>query len=185
VRALLLGFLRDRRRGCGNAARVQRSKPDAGGRGSADTRRNLEKGAPMILTRLSLLVTVALALVLTAGASASTPGHASLVIRHQTHGCHSWSLAGGAFKASQSVTLRRGSWLAVTNDDVMPHTLVLTSGPAVRIAQPTLRHMGASLRVTLTRPGVYHFTTKAGEDYMSGIKTIGNDNVLKLTVVVT
>jgi hypothetical protein len=45
--------------------------------------------------------------------------------------------------------------------------------------------MGASLRVTLTRPGVYHFTTKAGEDYMSGIKTVGNDNVLKLTVIVT
>jgi hypothetical protein len=139
----------------------------------------------MIFTRISLLLTVALALVLTAGASASTPGHASLLIRHQTHGCHAWSLAGGAFKASQSVTLRRGSWLAVTNDDVMPHTLVLTSGPALTIARPTLRHMSSSLRVTLTRPGIYRFTTKAGEDYMSGIKTTGNDNVLKLTVIVT
>lgn len=47
--------------------------------------------------------------------------------------------------------------------------------------------MGASLRVTLTRPGVYHFRTKAGEDYpmMAGIKTIGEDNVLRLTVVVS
>ena len=45
--------------------------------------------------------------------------------------------------------------------------------------------MGASLKVTLSRPGVYHFTTKTGADYMAGIKTVGNDNVLRLTVVVS
>ena len=110
---------------------------------------------------------------------------ASLVIRHQMHGCHSWSVNGGPFKASQSITLRRGGSLTVTDNDVMPHTLVLTSGPALRIAHPKLGHMGASLKITLTKPGVYHFTTKAGEDYMAGMKTIGEDNVLKLTVVVS
>ena len=45
--------------------------------------------------------------------------------------------------------------------------------------------MGASLKITLIKPGVYHFTTKAGEDYMAGMKTIGEDNVLRLTVVVS
>jgi hypothetical protein len=47
--------------------------------------------------------------------------------------------------------------------------------------------MGASLKVALTKPGTYHFTTKPGEDYpgMSGMKTTGEDNVLKLTVVVS
>ena len=46
--------------------------------------------------------------------------------------------------------------------------------------------MGASLKVTLTKPGVYHFTTKPGEDYpMAGMKTTGEDNVLKLTVIVS
>ena len=47
--------------------------------------------------------------------------------------------------------------------------------------------MGASLKVTFTQPGVYHFTTKPGEDYpgMNGMKTIGEDNVLRLTVVVS
>ena len=34
------------------------------------------------------------------------------------------------------------------------------------------------------KAGVYTFTTKAGEDYMKGIKTIGEDNVLKLKVTV-
>jgi hypothetical protein len=56
----------------------------------------------------------------------------------------------------------------------------------VRFARPLLGHMGMSTSVTLTRAGVYHFTTKAGEDYPGvTVKTIGEDNVLKLTVVVS
>ncbi|MFN2628949.1 MAG: hypothetical protein ABR569_09985 [Gaiellaceae bacterium] len=46
-------------------------------------------------------------------------------------------------------------------------------------------HMGASLKSTLTQRGVYHFMTKPGEDYTAGMKTIGKDNVLRLTVVVS
>jgi plastocyanin len=141
----------------------------------------------MFLKRTSLILMLAFALGLAGAASAasSASGHASLLIRHQMRGCHSWSVDGGAFKASQSITLHHGGWLAVTNNDVMPHTLVLTSGPSLRIAHAKLGHMGASLKVTLTKPGVYHFTTKPGEDYMAGMKTIGNDNVLKLTVIVS
>jgi plastocyanin len=140
----------------------------------------------MFLKRTSVLLVLAVALGLAGAASAaSSPGHASLLIRHQVRGCHSWSVNGGALKASQSITIRRGGWLAVTNNDVMPHTLVLTSGPSLRIAHPKLGHMGASLKLTLTKAGVYHFTTKAGEDYMAGMKTIGEDNVLRLTVVVS
>jgi plastocyanin len=140
----------------------------------------------MFLKRTSFLIALAVALTLASVApAASTPGHASLQIRHQTRGCHSWSVNGGAFKASHSITLRRGGSLTVTNNDVMPHTLVLTGGPALRILHPKLGHMGASLRLTLTKAGIYHFTTKAGEDYMAGVKTIGEDNVLKLTVVVS
>jgi plastocyanin len=141
----------------------------------------------MFLKRTILILTLAaFGLGLAGAASAiSAPGHASVLIRHQTHGCHSWSVDGGAFKARQAITIRHGGWLAVTNDDVMPHTLVLTSGPSLRIAHAKLGHMGSSLKITFTKSGVYHFTTKAGEDYMAGIKTTGDDNVLKLTVVVS
>jgi hypothetical protein len=48
-----------------------------------------------------------------------------------------------------------------------------------------MARMGASAKVTFTKPGVYKFTTKVGEDYMSGVKTTGEDNVLKLTVTVS
>jgi plastocyanin len=142
----------------------------------------------MFLKRASLVLTLAMTLVLASAASAApTAGHASLLIRHQVHGCHAWSLNGGAFTASHSIKLHRGATLTLTNDDVMPHQLILTSGPALTIAHPTLNHMGTSLRVTLTHPGTYHFTTKPGEDYptMKALKTTGEDNVLKLTVVVS
>jgi plastocyanin len=140
----------------------------------------------MFFKKMSVLFVLALALGLAGAASAaSAQSHASVVIRHQMRGCHSWSINGGPFKASQSITLRRGALLTVTDNDIMSHRLVLTSGPALRIANATLKHMGATLRVTLTKPGVYHFTTKPGEDYMAGMKTIGEDNVLRLTVVVS
>jgi hypothetical protein len=145
----------------------------------------------MFFKRTSLLVALAVALGLAGAASAtstpaaSTLGHATIQIRHELHGCHSWSVNGGAFKASQSIKLRHGGWLTVKNSDVMPHRLVLTSGPALRIAPAMLKHMGATVKITFAKAGVYHFTTKPGEDYMSGVKTIGEDNVLRLTVTVS
>ena len=140
----------------------------------------------MFLKRTSLIIALAVTLGLAGAASAaSAPSHASILIRHETHGCHAWSVNGGAFAASHSLPLQRGGWLTVTNTDVMPHRLVLTSGPALRITNGLLSHMGASVKVTFLKPGVYHFTTKAGEDYMAGVKTIGADNVLRLTVVVS
>jgi plastocyanin len=140
----------------------------------------------MFFKRMPILLALALTLGLAGAASAaSSAGHASLLIRHQVRGCHSWSVNGGAFKPSQSINLRRGGWLTVTDNDIMSHKLVETSGPTLRIAHPTLSHTGATLKVTFLKPGVYHFTTKPGEDYMAGMKTIGEDNVLRLTVVVS
>jgi hypothetical protein len=141
----------------------------------------------MKLKYTSFVLAAALATVIAAGAaSAASTSSASVVIRHQVSGCHTWSVNGGPFRATQTIALKRGSWLTVRNNDVMPHKLVLTSGPALRIAPATLGHMGALVKVTFARSGVYHFVTKPGEDYpaMSGMKTIGEDNVLRLTVTV-
>jgi hypothetical protein len=118
--------------------------------------------------------------------SANTPRQARIEIRHQTRGCHSWALNGGAYRATVSARLPRGGFITVVNDDVMPHKLIQKSGPAVRYGgNRAMKHMGASLKVTFSKPGSYHFITKAGEDYMSGVKTVGEDNVLRLTVKVS
>jgi len=129
---------------------------------------------------------VAVTAVAAATASAATPAAHSIVIRHQMHGCHTWSVDGGAWKASQAVVVRRGAWISIKNTDVMPHQLLKTSGPALQIpARGAMSHMGATVKVTFSQPGTYRFTTRTGEDYMPGMKTIGEDNVLRLTVTVS
>jgi len=135
----------------------------------------------------AFLGTAVIALALAATASAASPaGNSSIMIRHQVRGCHSWSVNNGPYKAAQTLTLKRGSVVTFTNDDVMPHTLVLTKGPALVFAAAKMGHMGAVLKVKFTHAGVYRFTTKAGEDYrgMGEMETIGEDNVLKLVVTV-
>jgi hypothetical protein len=149
---------------------------------------------------ISALAVFATATVAIGAASAAAPGHASIVIRHQTAGCHTWSVDGGAFKARQVVALKRGAWIVVTNNDIMPHTLIKTSGPALRMVNlktpnivglrghfgpGAMAHIGAKVRVTFSAPGVYHLTTKPGEDYMKAPATMGEDNVLRLTVKVS
>ena len=138
-----------------------------------------------------LIIFAGLALVAglaTGGLAATTkaPKSATIMIRHQVRGCHTWSVNGGAYRATQSTSLARGGTIRFMNMDVMPHKLVKTSGPAIRFAgKPNMSHMNASVKVTFSKAGTYKLTTKPGEDYMKGMKTIGEDNVLRLTVKVS
>jgi hypothetical protein len=138
----------------------------------------------------SVLCAAVLAAFVAGIAGAATGGtHASLLIRHQVRGCHTWSANGGPFQANQAISLQQGGWLTVRNNDVMPHKLVLTAGPFAPVfsGRAAMAHMGALVKVTFTHPGTYRFATKAGEDYpsMSGMmKTVGEDKVLRLTVTV-
>ena len=129
----------------------------------------------------------ALALAVAGVLAGSAFGHSpkTVTIRHQMRGCHSWSFAGGAYNASLKVKLDRDTALVFVDNDVMPHKLVLLSGPKVSLTTPSMRHMGAKAVAIFHKAGLYKFTTKPGEDYMKGMKTIGPDNVLRLTVVVS
>jgi hypothetical protein len=148
-------------------------------------------------TITTLAAAIGTVLAAAVASAAAPPSHATLVIRHQVRGCHSWSVDGGAYRASQTLTLRRGGSIVVTDNDVMPHRLIQTAGPAVRFANlatpftgmgmrghaapGAMRYMGAATKVVFTRPGVYRFVTRAGEDYVP-MKTVGEDNVLRLIV---
>jgi hypothetical protein len=136
------------------------------------------------MKRILVLSVAAAGLGLAAGASASPTS--TLVIRHQVHGCHSWSLDGGAYKPTQAFRLARGGSLVIRNNDMMPHTLLKVSGPAFVVTGKVLmNHMGASVKLTFPKAGVYKLTTRAGEDYMAGMKTVGEDNVLRATITVS
>ena len=134
--------------------------------------------------RGAALALAALAALVATSAAAPAGGGATITIRHQMRGCHSWSFNSGPFKASQSVSVKAGTVLRFTNNDVMPHKLVQAAGPKVRLAHPSMIKMASSATVKLTQKGVYRFTTKAGEDYAwaGSMKTVGEDNVLHLTV---
>jgi len=132
------------------------------------------------------LTAVEVAAAFASAGTAKSPTSAKIVIRHQLRGCHSWSANGGAFKVSLSLSLARGGAIMFVDNDVMPHQLVKTAGPAVKfVGNPKLSKIGASAKAVFAKAGTYRFTTKAGEDYMKGVKTIGEDNVLRLTVKVS
>jgi plastocyanin len=123
----------------------------------------------------------------TSAATAQAPRSIKVVIQHQMRGCHAWSVNGGAVAASRSARLATGGSATFTDNDIMPHKLILTRGPAVKfVGNAAMNHMGASVKVVFTKAGTYRFTTKAGEDYKGmAMKTIGEDNVLHLTVTVS
>jgi plastocyanin len=117
-----------------------------------------------------------------AAVTVPAPKTETLVIRHQAAHCHAWSLNGDAFAADQVAKLGVGDSIKVTNNDVMPHQLVELSGPAATITTAAMDTMGATSSVVFSKPGTYVFGTKPGEDYMNGVVTTGNDNVLRMRV---
>jgi hypothetical protein len=151
------------------------------------------------MKRIAATAALGAAVVLAAGcgggASFSPPGPhaagtsgaraASLLIVHANRGCHVWSLNGDASGVRQVARLQHGNGLTVIDRDVMPHRLVEVSGPAAVIHGAAMGHMNARATVVFPRPGVYRFTTRPGEDYTSGITTVGPDNTLRLTVDVS
>jgi plastocyanin len=143
----------------------------------------------IILAGFSLAIPIMVGLATTGSAATRSvvkaPTKATVTIRHQMRGCHTWSVNGNAYRAAQSASLARGGTIMFIDNDVMSHKLIQTRGPAVRYSgNPAMSHMGASVKALFPRAGVYRFKTRAGEDYTSGIKTIGEDNVLRLTVTV-
>ena len=132
--------------------------------------------------KLALTILVALAF---AGSAVAATNNATLTIRHQTHGCHSWSFNGKTWNPTQRITIVRGGVLTVVDNDVMSHKLIQVSGPKATLTTAAMTHMSAKAHVGFPTKGTYVFKTRAGEDYMKGIKTIGEDNVLKLVVTVT
>ena len=120
----------------------------------------------------------------TAASAVAAPPSVQVVIRHQMRGCHAWALNGGAYRPTQRLRTSPGTILTFTDDDVMPHRLVQLSGPRVTIRAANMHTPGATASLQVFAKGTYVFRTRAGEDYMPGMKTIGEDNVLRLVVTV-
>ena len=126
---------------------------------------------------------VVTALVFASFASAHAPQ--TIMIRHQMRHCHTWSFANGPSRASLKISVDQDATIRFVNNDMMPHRLVQVAGPKTIIMKPSMNHIGAVAVLMFPGKGVYTFRTKAGKDYGGmDMKTIGKDNVLRLTVVV-
>jgi hypothetical protein len=140
----------------------------------------------MIRKRTIWFTTLALAALAVLALASAAPARSTttITISHHTKGCHVWSVSSGPLRASLSVAVKAGSMIKFVNNDVMPQKLVQKSGPKLSLAHPGMNKMASTMMVKLTRKGVYRFTTKPGEDYRwaASMKTIGEDNVLRLTV---
>jgi plastocyanin len=110
--------------------------------------------------KICLVIAAVSALVAAAPASAAPP--ATITITHVMRGCHAWDLGRGAMDPTMSITLERGTVVKFVNNDVMPHRLVRTSGPKLRIAHANMNKMAATASARFTRKGVYRFTTIFG-----------------------
>jgi hypothetical protein len=120
-----------------------------------------------------------------APAASKLPTSASATIVHTTVGCHTLDVAGTAGPTPHATLhLATGAVLHVQDNDVMPHRLISVTGPQPQFANPNMTHMGARSTVTFPAAGTYVLQTKAGEDYTTGIKTIGPDNTIRIKVVV-
>lgn len=155
-----------------------------------------------MLRRLVPLASLAmLSAVLALPAPAAAPARsASVVIRHELRGCHTWSLNGGSYRAELAVSLARGGSLRITNNDPMVHKLIPQGGPRALMrtlphdhmksvglhritGRGVMNHMGAALKLTFPTAGVYRFTTEDLGDYFE-LKGEGEHNHLMLRVTV-
>jgi hypothetical protein len=132
-----------------------------------------------------VIATVLVGATAATAAIAGAPANVNVTIRHQTHHCHAWAAGTGNYAAALNLAVARNGTLTITNNDVMPQRLLQKAGPTVRMSgNASMSHPGAKFSMTFSRPGVYRFVTKAGEDYMKGIRTTGEDNVLTMKVTV-
>src|SRR4051794_25437096 len=73
------------------------------------------------MRRFIALLAISAATVIALAATASAAPSANILIRHQLVGCHSWSVNGNAFAASQKLVVHPKTMVSFTNNDVMPH----------------------------------------------------------------
>jgi hypothetical protein len=82
------------------------------------------------------------------------------------------------------LTLRHGTALSVLIQDIDLHQLVQITGPKVAVGGPMMMNHPQVIR--FAKVGIYRFTTKVSPMAgMPDVKTIGPDNVPRLTDRVT
>src|SRR2546428_13215901 len=86
-------------------------------------------------------------------AAATAAGTITITISHEMRGCHAWAINNGSVRPSLAVKVKAGTVLKFVNNDVMPHKLVQTSWPKLRLGRAKMNHIGASFSVKYVKSG--------------------------------
>jgi hypothetical protein len=125
----------------------------------------------------------------TSVALAAAPGVAAsptfrLAIVHAVRGCHVWS-AGSVSRPAAKISLKRGTRLEIRISCPMDFDFSQTAGPKLDLRAPRT-FAGTTRTIVFRKAGVYKLTAKNVQTSEEmGLQTLGPDNVLTLTVVVS
>ena len=132
-----------------------------------------------------LLGLVALGILLggTSG-GAATAATVRLVIAHVAANCHIWRSATKDLGPSTKIIVRPGSRVVIRADCPMDFDFAQVSGPPLALGDPRT-YAGTSRTLVFRKPGTYRLTaTNVQTPEERGLITLGEPNVLRLTVVV-
>jgi hypothetical protein len=129
--------------------------------------------------RLLLALLGACAITLAPPAAASPPVRLSIL--HVVRGCHAWSKTNAP---SAKITVKIRTRLEVRASCPMDFDIVQAAGPPLSFGNRRL-YAGTTRVLVFRKRGVYKLTARnVQSSEQMGLKTLGPDNVLTLTVVV-
>lgn len=137
------------------------------------------------MRKLVVLPLAALVLVVApAGVAVAASPTLRVALVHTLRGCHIWSVGGKDRAAAATVTVARGTRLAIRITCPMDFDIAKVRGPALALG-PSRFYAGTTRTITLRRPGRYVLQARnVQSSEEAGLVTLGPDNVPLLTVVV-
>lgn len=125
-----------------------------------------------------------LAVAIAAFAVAAPPKNVMLTIVHTVHGCHVWQ-SNRDLGPATVVHLRRGGRVTMRVSCPMDFRLTQVRGPKLVLGDPVV-HTGTQRVIVFPRAGTYVLTgVNLQTSADMGLQTLGPDNTLRLTVVVS
>jgi hypothetical protein len=107
-----------------------------------------------------------------------------LAIVHAVSGCHVWQTT-RSLGPSGTLTLQAGGKIVLRVNCPMDFTITQVRGPKLALGDPTM-HTGTTRTLVFVKRGTYVLrAVNLQTSEQAGLQTLGMDNVLKLTVMVS
>jgi hypothetical protein len=135
--------------------------------------------------QLAVLLSALGLVIATPGGNAVASATVDLVISHVAVHCHVWTRGTKTLGAATKLTVRTGTRVVIRPNCPMDFDFAQTKGPRLALG-PTRTYAGSTRVLVFRKTGVYRLTaTNVQTPEERGLATLGEPNVLTLTVIVT